>query len=297
MQTMYHFSTDPAAGRADPRLLTLITSLHSLEFPLCSISWRSALLFNRRWRTKKAPVSGAESQTQDVRTSAPELGRPPVPLLHSLEGLRLVASVGIASLHILPHVGLNAPHYFALFVDLFFVISGIVIGGLYLDRMVSWSAYTTFIRRRLARIYPLHLATLLFYVLLGIGIVRYHVSVQDPARFDTGQIVPNLLLIQSWFPWQAVLQFRVLVDQRRVFRLPLLPAYCRSRHPIPVDGSACAHHHGCGVRRCFARRVRHPALRAQLLRSASSRGSELRTWRVPRSLRSTVRPSHWRRRE
>jgi peptidoglycan/LPS O-acetylase OafA/YrhL len=126
--------------------------------------------------------------------------RPRVPLLHSLEGLRLVSSLGIVAIHMLPHVGLRPSGEFSLFVDLFFVISGIVIGNLYSGAIGSAGDYRLFLRRRLARIYPLHVATLLFYVLIGIGVTRYHLRVDDPSRFDTAQILPNLLLVQAWFP-------------------------------------------------------------------------------------------------
>lgn len=124
-------------------------------------------------------------------------GRRAVPLLHGIEGLRLIASVGVASIHMLAHAGIRTPEDFTLFVDLFFVISGIVIGGLYLDRIGSWADYRTFMRRRVARIYPLHLATLVFYVALGAFLAMRGIRM---TRFDPAQIVPNLLLVQAWFP-------------------------------------------------------------------------------------------------
>ena len=127
--------------------------------------------------------------------------RGPVALLPTLEGLRLIASLGIVSVHMLPHVRVPVPHGFDLFVDLFFVISGIVIGGLYTGRLNTVRAYTTFLRRRIARIYPLHVATLLFYIVIGIGIARAHLTVEDPSKFDSRHIVPNLLMIQAWSPW------------------------------------------------------------------------------------------------
>ncbi|WP_174279257.1 acyltransferase family protein [Sphingomonas bacterium] len=123
-----------------------------------------------------------------------------VPLLRTIEGLRLVASIGIAALHILPHAGVRPPGTLSLFVDLFFVVSGIVIGGVYVGVIRSAEDYGRFLRKRFARLYPLHLATLLFYIAIGVGVARYHLTVDDPSRFDAGQIVPNLLLIHAWFP-------------------------------------------------------------------------------------------------
>jgi peptidoglycan/LPS O-acetylase OafA/YrhL len=53
-----------------------------------------------------------------------------------------------------------------LFVDLFFVLSGIVISLNYAEKRFQSFAFPEFVVRRLARIYPMHLVTLLLYVLL-----------------------------------------------------------------------------------------------------------------------------------
>lgn len=52
-----------------------------------------------------------------------------------------------------------------LFVDLFFVLSGIVISLNYAEKRFSSFAIREFLVRRLARIYPMHFATLFLYVL------------------------------------------------------------------------------------------------------------------------------------
>jgi peptidoglycan/LPS O-acetylase OafA/YrhL len=126
--------------------------------------------------------------------------RPAVPLLHSLEGLRLIASLGIVAIHFAPHVGAVAPRSLNLFVDLFFVISGIVIGSLYIGQIRGLSDYGVFIKRRLARIYPLHVATLVFYILVGVGTASLHLPVSDRSRFAWDQVLPNLSLTHAWFP-------------------------------------------------------------------------------------------------
>jgi peptidoglycan/LPS O-acetylase OafA/YrhL len=139
------------------------------------------------------------SVPHDTR-SATATPRPAIPLLRSLEGLRLIASLGIVAIHFAPHVGSVAPRGLNLFVDLFFVISGIVIGNLYIGQIGDLAEYGVFIRRRLARIYPLHLATLVFYILVGIGIARFNLPVADPTRFAWDQVLPNLSLTHAWFP-------------------------------------------------------------------------------------------------
>lgn len=132
--------------------------------------------------------------------------RPQVPLLRSLEGLRLIASLGIVSIHIFPHVGLPVFLGLNLFVDMFFTISGIVIGNLYIGQITGVGDYGLFLRRRLARIYPLHLATLVFYILLGLAIAHRHLTV-DMSRYAPSQIVPNLLLIHAWWHGQLAFNF------------------------------------------------------------------------------------------
>lgn len=125
---------------------------------------------------------------------------PAIPLMRSLEGLRLIASLGIVAIHFAPHVGSKAPVGLNLFVDLFFVISGIVIGNLYIGQIGNLAEYGVFIRRRLARIYPLHLATLVFYILVGIAVARLKLPVEDPSRFAWDHVLPNLSLTHAWFP-------------------------------------------------------------------------------------------------
>lgn len=132
--------------------------------------------------------------------------RPPVPLLRSLEGLRFIASVGIVAIHFAPHLKVDAPAGLNLFVDMFFVISGIVIGRIYTGQIAGWGSYGTFLRRRLARIYPLHLATLLFYVVVSIALTRHNLGV-DMGRFDRTQIIPNLLLVHAWGPGKLSFNF------------------------------------------------------------------------------------------
>lgn len=51
-------------------------------------------------------------------------------------------------------------------VDVFFVISGFVLQHVYGERLQNWGDLATFIVRRLARLYPLHLATLIVVALL-----------------------------------------------------------------------------------------------------------------------------------
>lgn len=73
-------------------------------------------------------------------------------------------------------------------VDLFFALSGYVIAGAYLEafRRPSRGTYAHFLIRRFARIWPLHVATLL---LLYLG---------APACRAPGDVAGNLLMVQAW---------------------------------------------------------------------------------------------------
>ncbi len=72
-------------------------------------------------------------------------------------------------------------------VDLFFALSGYVIANAYLEafRRPSRGAYTHFLIRRFARIWPLHVATLLLYV-------------GAPSCRTPGDLAGNLLMVQAW---------------------------------------------------------------------------------------------------
>jgi peptidoglycan/LPS O-acetylase OafA/YrhL len=122
----------------------------------------------------------------------------------SLEGLRFLASLAIVVYHFVPYTerGLTAPEFwsgqFSVAVDLFFVISGIVIANGYLGRTSTWREYSEFMRRRFARLYPLHLATLGFYVLVGAAAAIGILSVANDSKYAFDELAPNLLLTHAW---------------------------------------------------------------------------------------------------
>jgi len=126
-------------------------------------------------------------------------------MLH-LDFLRIVAALGIVALHwrgslalpdgpsaLLEHRmdGLNQA------VDLFFVISGAVIHHVYRGQMSTGRQVVTFLRKRLARLAPLHWATLLLYVVLGFVALKAGASPKSAARYDPSCILPNILFLQA----------------------------------------------------------------------------------------------------
>jgi peptidoglycan/LPS O-acetylase OafA/YrhL len=83
-----------------------------------------------------------------------------------------------------------------LFVDFFFVLSGFVMSEAYLSRIGSGEAFRTFLIRRLGRVWPLHAAMLLAFLLLELvklGLVT-RLGVQLSSAPFTGTLDPSGLL-------------------------------------------------------------------------------------------------------
>ncbi len=87
-------------------------------------------------------------------------------------------------------------------LDAFFMISGVLIYLRYQDRVSSFSDYRSYLIKRLARLYPLHLMTTGFFVAVGIalsiGIIQSNGSGGGMQRYDWWQLPSNLLLTQGW---------------------------------------------------------------------------------------------------
>lgn len=102
-----------------------------------------------------------------LRKAIQSLTPPSNEMMH-LDALRIVASIAIVAHHSKEYFfdpSLKEAVYantagLAVFVDLFFVVSGFVIAHVYSQRMNSIGEYGTFIKKRIARLYPLHVITL-----------------------------------------------------------------------------------------------------------------------------------------
>ena len=83
-----------------------------------------------------------------------------------------------------------------LAVEFFFVLSGFVLTHVYFTRYAEGRFdYVDFIRRRVARIYPLHLLMLVAFVAVGVVLSRLGTR---SALFDVATIPNHLLLIHAW---------------------------------------------------------------------------------------------------
>jgi peptidoglycan/LPS O-acetylase OafA/YrhL len=128
-------------------------------------------------------------------------------MLH-LDLTRLLASVGIVVHHSIEFfVPMSDRQWLtektmglALFVDLFFVISGFVIAFVYHDRALSLGGYLKFLQRRAGRLVPLHWITLLGAIaiwgaFLFLGYVGNHAPL-----FRAECIAETAVLIHSFVP-------------------------------------------------------------------------------------------------
>lgn len=126
----------------------------------------------------------------------------------SLEGMRGLAALGVVLYHVFWMSNLWANpliRHGALFVDFFFVISGFVICHIYSARLSSLRGLRDFFLLRTARLYPLHLFTLLLISAMMLGFEWLGANWDSLAPF-TGDprlsgtpksFVRNLLLLQG----------------------------------------------------------------------------------------------------
>ena len=124
--------------------------------------------------------------------------------IRSLTGVRGVAAVIIVvyhfgKFHIDRTTGTNVwsvPQGY-LPVDLFFMLSGFVMGYVYRDAFVSepWKNYRIFLIKRIARLYPAYLVIGALYVLkIALGLT----GEETFARFNVFDAIGNLLMLVGW---------------------------------------------------------------------------------------------------
>ena len=121
--------------------------------------------------------------------------------INPLTSLRFFAAMWVVAFHYWPNLSPVLPPLVAkgyLGVELFFVLSGFILCHVYLDSVADGGfRYLSFLWARLARVYPLHLATL-----FGIGAMALAAlavgRVIDPNILSWSSLPANLLLVQAW---------------------------------------------------------------------------------------------------
>lgn len=117
-------------------------------------------------------------------------------VLDSFRGIAALM-VAIYHLHVNGYVSqLNIIRNSYLFVDFFFVLSGFVISFSYLGKIDNFSSLMLFIKRRFARLWPLHVFVLFLFIPFAIADLYFGVVVGD--RFMLSAFFTNIFMLQGF---------------------------------------------------------------------------------------------------
>ena len=115
---------------------------------------------------------------------------------------RLLAALLIMAYHFVfwaPYgadTGTEMLHRLLPLLDMFFMISGYLITTRYAGTITSLSSYGTFLRRRVARLYPLHVLITLFFAALAVAAMVYGARHYDWSR-DLEALPAHLLVLHA----------------------------------------------------------------------------------------------------
>jgi peptidoglycan/LPS O-acetylase OafA/YrhL len=83
-------------------------------------------------------------------------------------------------------------------VDFFFVLSGFVLMHTYGDSVRGWGEFRAFMRKRIARVYPLHFATTMIFIAAAGVFTLAGFHLRNPAVSDPALFAPTLALLHAW---------------------------------------------------------------------------------------------------
>ncbi|TFD10165.1 acyltransferase [Cryobacterium sp. TMT1-21] len=137
------------------------------------------------------------------------------PLLEGLTGVRAIAAAWVVIEHfrhplfaLIPRTNGIEPYVMAGFlgVEVFFVLSGFIIAYNYAERFQAFNvtSYRDFLILRVARIYPVHLLTLLIVTALFTGAAVMGIKLSAEAIFGPANVFGNLLMLQALPPFDAL---------------------------------------------------------------------------------------------
>jgi len=122
-----------------------------------------------------------------------------------LTSLRFFAALFVVLLHFRERSGLAGLEDSALFtrgylaVDFFFILSGFVLAHVYMGKVRSGAySHLAFVEKRLARIWPMHLASLAAVIVLYLVMTLAGLTPNNPARYDFSLLPANLFMLHAW---------------------------------------------------------------------------------------------------
>lgn len=122
--------------------------------------------------------------------------------IRPMTGVRGIAALSVVAVHFFDHLDATSRpwRHAYLAVDLFFMLSGLVLALTYSSTVTIGAGrgpYFTFIKKRIARIFPLYISVTLVQIVFDLSrhIVR---DVPLPNTWEPKAMIANLLLVQSW---------------------------------------------------------------------------------------------------
>ena len=121
-----------------------------------------------------------------------------------LTSLRFIAAFWVLLYHFKDHLGLDLGRFGLiadgyLGVDLFFTLSGFILAHVYLSEVEAGRfGYGGFLKNRLARVYPMHLAALGAMLALYAGASLAGVGVGAPDAFRLADLPAHLSMTHAW---------------------------------------------------------------------------------------------------
>ena len=164
--------------------------------------WVGALFLKYCYQIQKL---SAQSEMMVLTKELPRLHATSGELLH-LDLMQFIASAGIVFHHSHEFFTSAANRQYlldrtsglALFVDLFFIISGFVIAHIYHDRINSMLGYGEFLKRRVGRLVPLHWLVLFASIAIWSMFLLVNISANHLPSFKPECIAETALLLHSF---------------------------------------------------------------------------------------------------
>ena len=168
-----------------------------------------------------------------------------------LTSLRFLAAFWVLLYHFKDHLGLDlgawgfvAEGY--LGVDLFFTLSGFILAHVYLTSLEDGRfGYGGFLKNRLARVYPMHLAALAAMVVLVLGASVLGAGVGAADSFRWSDLPAHLLMIHAWGTTEAVgwnfPSWSISAEWAAYLLFPLIAGFVlKARHSAAMAAGALA---------------------------------------------------------